>query len=236
MNLFLEPNCKEDFFELNQEEAKHLTKVLRKNIGDKVLVTNGKGQFYHCEIFSIASKTCILKVNKVEQSEKLRDYYLHLVVVPTKNIDRTEFLLEKITEIGVDEISLILSKNSERNKINFERVEKIVIAAVKQSLKAEIPKINNLLTFKQFMQINHEEEIKLIAHCEDDMDKKEIHSMISKNKNYIVMIGPEGDFNPDEIKAAKSKGFEAISLGKARLRAETAAIYVCNAIDVLNKI
>ena len=156
-----------------------------------------------------------------------------MAVAPTKNIDRFEWFLEKSTEIGIDEITPLLTEHSERKIIKPERLEKVIIAAMKQSLKAYKPKLNELTPFRKIIAANSFEE-KYIAHCYDG-EKQGLKTIAGKGKNILILIGPEGDFSTDEIKVARETGFTEISLGNSRLRTETAGVVACHIINLVNE-
>ncbi len=211
--------------ELTPEESWHCTKVLRFKAGDEIGLIDGKGNFYEGQLSVVNEKKCVANITFGPRTQIKHPYYLHLAIAPTKNIDRMEWLVEKAVEIGVDEITFMRCKNSERTVIKEDRLLKIAESAVKQSLQAYIPKINPLINFADILKIKS--ELKFIAHCEDP-HTKHLKSSDLKNKSSLVLIGPEGDFSSEEISQAKTAGFSEISLGENRLRTETAGIYVCN--------
>ena len=215
---------------LNEEESKHACKVMRLKEGDAIKILNGKGTEFTGVINLAHAKHCEVTITE-EFSEKNPNQEIHIAVAPTKMMERLEWFLEKSTEIGVTEISLILCANSERKIVKEERLEKILIAAMKQSKRLFLPKLNSLTPLKTFLENNPNG---LIAHCEED--NKETISTIFKPTNCPILIGPEGDFNLEEIKLAKATNYKAISLGKNRLRTETAALFaVTEAQLLLNK-
>ena len=216
--------------ELTAEESWHCVKVLRCKAGEKINVIDGNGNFYEGELTEVNEKKCIAKITSPAKKQTPRNYYLHLGIAPTKNIDRIEWLIEKAVEIGIDEISFIRCKNSERTVIKTDRLQKIAESAVKQSLQAFIPKINSLIGFEKI--IKTESDIKLIAHCFPET-KKTLNDFDLKNKKSLVLIGPEGDFTPAEVQLAIANKFEPLNLGNNRLRTETAGLYVCNAFALL---
>ena len=216
---------------LNTSESKHIIKILRKKKNDIVFFTNGKGFLFEAIITKADVKNCILKVlNKINKTKK-RNYHLHIGIAPTKNIERFEWFLEKATEIGIDEITPLICERSERKIIKLERLNKILISSIKQSLQYQLPKLNKMMTFKDFVIKDYNQK-KLIAHC--GIDKKQpLMSLKNKNK-YLILIGPEGDFSATEIKLAKENNYTSISLGKNRLRTETAGIVATNTINLNN--
>ncbi len=231
MNIFI-GSIIENQGELTSEESWHCAKVLRKKLGDTITMIDGKGNFYEGTISLLSEKKCLLNITKGPTEQAKRDYYLHLAIAPTKQIDRIEWMIEKAVEIGIDEISFIQCKNSERVVIKPERIQKIVESAVKQSLQAIIPKINELQSVSTFLK-NSIADQKFIAHCYE-AKKKFIKSLPFKNKSTLVMIGPEGDFTLEEVKLAEENKFTALSLGATRLRTETAGLYVCQAASLLD--
>lgn len=233
MQLFYNPNIDNESSEVifDKEESRHIVKVLRKTEGDLLNLTNGKGYFFEAKLVSTDPKKCIAKLIKAELQEPL-PYSLHLAVAPTKLNDRYEWFLEKATEIGVTEITPIICDHSERRVIKKERYEKIVQSAMKQSLKAYLPKLNSPVSFKEFIKGNPNWDKKLIAHCYKS-DKQSIKSVIEQEKSTLILIGPEGDFSNEEISMAIKHDFIAISLGNSRLRTETAALIACHSVSFI---
>lgn len=236
MQLFYNPNILKTATEVtfDKEESKHIIKVLRMKEGDTFRITNGKGSFFDAEIISANLKACLVKILS-EETQKPLPYQLHLVVAPTKLNDRYEWFLEKATEIGVSEITPIICDHSERKIIKEERYEKILQSAMKQSLKAYLPVLNEAISFKDFLNSeNHVDDLKCIAHCEQT-DKISLKSILLPNKSISILIGPEGDFSTDEIESAKKAGYIPVSLGESRLRTETAAIVACHSLAFINE-
>lgn len=231
MNIFI-ATIDDSIATLTAEESWHCCKVLRKKVGDRLLVIDGIGGVFEGELELVTEKKCVVKIAKALETQAKRNYYLHMAIAPTKQMDRTEWAIEKMVEIGVDEISFIQCKNSERTIIKTDRIQKIVESAVKQSLQAFIPKVNELMPLKDIVK-NSKENQKLIAHCFDS-EKKEIKYLDFKNKKNLVLIGPEGDFTKEEVGFAIENEFKGISLGTNRLRTETAGLYVCQAIAILS--
>ncbi len=229
MNIFI-ATINHTIAELTEEESWHCTKVLRFKTGDEIGVIDGKGNFYEAQLSTVNEKKCLANITSGPRKQKKHPYYLHLAVAPTKNTDRMEWMVEKAVEIGVDEITFMRCKNSERTIIKVDRLIKIAESAVKQSLQAFIPKINPLTNFADILKINS--DLKFIAHCEEE-NQKHLKTFDLKNKKSLVLIGPEGDFSTEEITIAKQNNFSEISLGENRLRTETAGIYVCNVFALL---
>lgn len=233
MHLFYTPDIISETYTLNEEESKHCIKVLRLQSGDRVALVDGKGGFYQAEIIAPHPKKTILKIITIQLEYAKRNHYLHIAVAPTKNIERIEWFLEKATEIGIDEISFILCDRSERKEVKVDRLTKVITAAVKQSLKAYHPKLNEPIHFKNFItQVRSSQ--KFIAHCVHD-DKKELRDQLQLYSDCIILVGPEGDFTSNEITLAIDHGFIPITLGISRLRTETAALEACFEINFLNR-
>ncbi len=234
MQLFYDPDFHLNNFTLNAVESKHCIKVLRHSKGDKISVLNGNGSIYSAEITDANPKACKLAIIK-EIKEERRNYSLHIAVAPTKNIDRFEWFLEKSTEIGIEQITPIICEHSERKVIKPERLEKIITAATKQSLKAYRPILNPVICYSDFIEKEFTDDNKYIAHCSDS-PKELLNICYQPNTNALILIGPEGDFSLSEIEKALKKDYVAISLGKARLRTETAAIMGCATFNIMNQI
>lgn len=235
MHLFYTPDIgaeAQNWF-LTEEESKHCTRVLRLEKGDQVNLIDGKGGFYTATIADAHPKRTILQINSVITQYGKRNHYLHIAVAPTKNLDRLEWFLEKATEIGIDEISLIIAQRSERKEAKVDRLNKIITSAIKQSLKAYHPVLNEPVSFPKFLSQPFNGQ-KYIAHCIDDT-KAEIKDTLQPQGNYLVMIGPEGDFTEKEVADALQNDFKAITLGESRLRTETAALEACFEINFLNR-
>ena len=232
MRFFYKEHIYKDTFFLDKEESRHMIRVLRKKINDEVFFINGKGYIFKCIILSDSIKKCELKVIDKEKKEK-HNYYLHIAIAPTKNNDRLEWFLEKSVEIGIDEITPIICKNSERKSINKVRLENIIISAIKQSLNPYKPKLNKEIKIEEFVEKEFKGE-KLIAHCYKDKEKKKIKEVIKPEGNYLVLIGPEGDFSKEEILISEDNNYMPVSLGKKRLRTETAGILCVSNINFIN--
>ena len=232
MHLFYIEHIEGEFCLLPEEESKHCTKVLRLRIHDELNIIDGKGNWYRAEIFEIQGKKCLVKILDIQKEYGKRNFRLHLALAPTKNIERTECLLEKCTEIGIDEISFLLTDHCERKNIKLERLNKIVVSAMKQSYKAYLPKLNDLISFKDFIS-NVKETNCFIAHCHE-ADKVSIKNAYTPGEDVLILIGPEGDFSTKEVELALHKGFKALTLSNSRLRTETAGIVACNSINFMN--
>ncbi|WP_145857470.1 16S rRNA (uracil(1498)-N(3))-methyltransferase [Pedobacter suwonensis] len=234
MHIFYTPDITQNSYTLNEEESKHCVRVLRLTIGDVVNLVDGKGGFYTAEIASDNPKKVSLSVLKVETEFHKRNHYLHIAVAPTKNIDRIEWFLEKATELGIDEITPVITDRSERRVVKEDRLNKVITSAVKQSIKAYHPKLNDAISFEAFLREPFDGN-RLIAHCIDKGEKQYISKLVAPHQKYLILIGPEGDFTPNEVDLALNKGFKALTLGDNRLRTETAALSVCFEINYLNR-
>jgi len=229
MNVFI-AEISDNTANLTAEESWHCYKVLRCKVGDQIHIIDGLGASYKGELITATEKKCTAKITEGPFYQRKRNYFLHLAIAPTKQIDRIEWMIEKAVEIGVDEISFIKCKNSERVNLKIERIQKIVESAVKQSKQAFIPKVNDLEEFKNIIKLKA--EVKLIAHCELG-DKQQLKDIDYKGRSILVVVGPEGDFTKDEIQMAIAIGFKAVSLGDTRLRTETAGLYAVQAFAIL---
>lgn len=226
-NATLNPNDTEIAFD--NIESKHLAKVLRKKISDPINITNGKGYLFEAKLSMVTDKKCIAKIENTHFFEKQKPT-ITLAIAPTKSIDRIEWLLEKATEIGLDTFVPLLCQHSERKQLKTERLEKIAISAIKQSQQYWLPIIEPLTNFKKF--VTTAKGTKLIAHCDDDSEKKLISEFKNAHDNYSILIGPEGDFSVNEIKLATDNGFNPISLGNNRLRTETAGLVAVSCLNI----
>ena len=233
-----------DELTLSEEESAHCVQVLRRTTGDEILVTDGKGFLYRCEITNPHRKHCEVRILSSEQPEPLHQGRVHIGIAPTKNIDRTEWAIEKCVEMGVDEITLLLCDHSERKNVNIERLRKIIVAAAKQSLKTCFPKLNELTKISSLNLTGD----RFIAHCMTDEEaqtlqdaykpsdhKQALKDLIHRGAETTILIGPEGDFSPAEVEWAIQNGFQPVSLGAARLRTETAAIVACHTAVLINE-
>ena len=219
--------------ELPEEEAGHCIRVLRLTEGDEILLTDGKGMFYKAAISHAHPKHCEVDILESWQQPALWNFQLHIAVAPTKNMDRMEWFAEKATEIGIDAITCLNCRFSERKEVKPARLEKILVSAMKQSQKATLPALTGMTDFRTFVTQPFDGR-KFIAHCEEG-DKKLLKQLYQPGENALVLIGPEGDFSPEEIELALKNGFLPISLGESRLRTETAALVACHTIHVLNQ-
>jgi 16S rRNA (uracil1498-N3)-methyltransferase len=233
MHIFFKPNIEDQELILDENESGHCVRVLRLKANDSVNLIDGAGGFYTARIIDANPKKCRLVVyQKIEYFGK-RQYSLTIAIAPTKNMDRFEWFIEKACEIGIDRIIPIVCQQSERKTIKTERLNKIIIEAIKQSQQAYIPFLEELVTFKQLIESKLLAQ-KFIAYCNDE-SRTILKDVIKPKEPAIILIGPEGDFAPDEIKLAMKKGFKGISLGDTRLRTETAGIAACLTVAIINQ-
>lgn len=234
MQLFFQENITSDSFDLSSEESKHLTRVLRKKQGDQVAITDGKGTLFHCVIQEANQKKTTLKVSSRELIAP-DEYSIHLAIAPTKSQDRMEWMVEKITEIGVHEITLLETSNSERSFLKTDRLEKKILSACMQSIKFRIPKLNPVTKIQTLLESSDfEDHQKYIAYVDQNHDHH-LFDLAQPKGNYLILIGPEGDFDPKEIESAFDKGFKPVSLGEARLRTETAGLAAVQMLQLINR-
>lgn len=236
MQLFYAPEISLPRYTLSEEESKHCIRVLRMRCGDELHITDGRGTMYRCKVVDDNVKRCVVEVvSSIEEYEKL-PYNLTMAVAPTKNIDRFEWFLEKATEVGISEIYPIVSEHSERREIKHEREQKVITSAVKQSLKAYHPELHPITPLREIITMPFDGD-KFIAHCDSSMGERVyLGSQIRKGANTLILIGPEGDFSKEEITFALENGFKAITLGKERLRTETAAVVATVITATINKL
>ena len=243
MYLFYTPDIDTSRF-LSEEESAHCVRVLRYDRGDEILLTDGRGTTYHARITNPHPRHCEFEVLSQEKQEKTHNIYLHVAIAPTKNIERLEWMVEKCTEIGVDEITPLLCRFSERKNLRNDRLEKIILSAAKQSLTPYLPKLNPLTDFGTFIDpsnspsrggIGDESKMdKFIAHCYKD-EKRELKDVLKKGRDVLILIGPEGDFSEQEVEMAIANGFVPVGLGRSRLRTETAGVVACHTAVLLNE-
>ena len=231
MHLFYNPNIQGESFTLEEQESKHAIRVLRMVKGDRVIVVDGNGGWYEAVIADDHPKRCSLQIEAETRDYHPLSYTLHLAVAPTKNLDRFEWFLEKATEIGISEITPLICSRSERRQLKPERLEKILVSAMKQSLKAYKPKLNMPQNLDEFLRTERQGNLG-IAHCYplERVGIRELHPA----GIYTMIIGPEGDFTEEEVSAAISAGYVPVHLGESRLRTETAAVYITTAISLLH--
>ena len=233
MQLFYKPDLDSSYMQLflSEEESKHVVRVLRKKEGDLLEITNGKGTRFTAEILESNPKKCLLEVRESHKKPQ-PPYEFHLAIAPTKTNDRFEWFLEKATEIGVSRITPLLCDRSERKQVKLERYEKIIVSAMKQSLRDYKPVLNPITRFDEFI-LQEKEGAGFIAHCAEG-EKSEFKRVVQPDHSLTLLIGPEGDFSPDEISCALQRGYSPVSLGSNRLRTETAGIVACAIVAMRN--
>jgi 16S rRNA (uracil1498-N3)-methyltransferase len=234
MQLFFQKSITFPITYLNEEESKHLVRVLRKKKGDQILLTDGKGMLYTCVLEETDPKKASLKV--LSTTEAAADpYCIHLAIAPTKNPERMEWMVEKITEIGFHELTLLETQHGERSFLKLDRLEKKMIAACKQSLQTRFPLLHPSCKFKELVSSpSFQDYQKFIAYL-DETQTQHLMDLVLPQGKYLVLIGPEGDFDPKEITWAKSHGFLPVSLGKNRLRTETAGLAAVHLLALVNR-
>ena len=220
-------------FTLSEEESQHAVRVLRLQTGDELELVDGAGGYYKAVISNPHPKHCEFVIKETFTEFGKRDYRLHIAIAPTKNIERLEWFIEKCTEIGIDEITPVICRFSERKIIKPERLEKIIVSAAKQSLKAYFPILNPMCSFRDFIQQTTVSQ-KFIAHCYEQ-DKQLLQRVYQKSFDAVILIGPEGDFSPEEVQAAIQHHYQPVSLGNSRLRTETAGIAACHTVSLINE-
>ncbi|MBQ6965073.1 MAG: 16S rRNA (uracil(1498)-N(3))-methyltransferase [Bacteroidaceae bacterium] len=244
VRFFYVPNAA-NVTELPDEEAQHAVRVLRMEMGDEMMLMDGHGTFYRAIVTEATKRRCFYRIEETLPQERQWQPHLHLAMAPTKNMDRTEWFAEKATEIGFDELTFLKCRWSERTVVKTERIEKIMVSAMKQSRKAWKPVLNEMVDFKAFVQQVEEREKasgkpmqKFICHCYEEEgvgDKVALKEAVRGGEDVLVMVGPEGDFSIDEVKMAEEKGFQSVTLGKSRLRTETAALVAVHIINLINQ-
>jgi 16S rRNA (uracil1498-N3)-methyltransferase len=220
--------------QLPEEESRHCIKVLRMREGDRLTITDGKGFLYDCILVEAHPKHCRVSIETENFRDKSWNFNLHIAFAPTKNMERNEWFVEKATEIGVDKITPLLCRFSERKEIKSERLSKIMVSAMKQSLQTVLPRLNEMIPFQEFISMPFSGR-KFIAHCYP-IEKERLTRTYSKGEDALLLIGPEGDFSEEEVQKAIEMGFEPISLGENRLRTETACLVACHTVHVLNQL
>lgn len=232
MNLFYAPEISGQLFTLDKDESGHLIRVLRMKTNDIVHFTDGKGFFYQSKIVEANPKKCVLAIEKKYQGTDNRNYFLQIGIAPTKSNSRFEWFLEKATEIGIDKITPLICERSERKEVKTDRLNRVITAAIKQSIKSFHPMLEEQQTFYSLVSKIFDGQ-KFIAYVEKEISLSLAKAYLPGN-NVLVLIGPEGDFSPEEIEMATKNGFIPINLGISRLRTETAGVVACHTINLLN--
>ncbi|MCC6689911.1 MAG: 16S rRNA (uracil(1498)-N(3))-methyltransferase [Bacteroidia bacterium] len=233
MHLFYTHTIVGNSHTFNEEESKHAVRVLRLAEGDEITLVDGRGGFYKAVLTNANAKHCSVTIIETKKEYGKSVFHLHIAVAPTKNIDRIEWFIEKATEIGINELTPVECNHSERRVLKTDRLEKILISAMKQSLKAYLPRLNEMISFEQFVGRPFNGQ-KFIAHCRSTSTLPHLKNSYTAGSNVLLLIGPEGDFSDNEITLALNNGFKEISLGSSRLRTETAALHACSIINVIN--
>ena len=234
MNIFYVSEFDGEEIDLTEEDSWHAAKVLRLKPGDRIVIVDGQGTWCEAELVQTHPKNCHAMIISRSAGHEKRNYTLHVAVAPTKNADRIEWFVEKATEIGIDHITPLLCRKSERKNINNDRLRKVDIAAMKQSLKAYLPFIHNITPCEEFI-LQPADGKKFIAHCHSS-DLPFMGNLVSKGEAVTILIGPEGDFSAEEVLLAVKNGFTEITLGTSRLRTETAALAACHTVAVMNNL
>ncbi|HEX2920864.1 MAG TPA: 16S rRNA (uracil(1498)-N(3))-methyltransferase [Bacteroidales bacterium] len=234
MQVFYAPDVFGERYLLDENESRHVVRVMRMTKGDPVMLIDGRGNLYEGAIEEPDQKACRIRILNVIKDFEKRNYKLHIAISPIKNADRFEWFIEKSVEIGVDEITPIICKNTEHKSIRTERLNNLIISAMKQSLKANGSILNEPVFLSDFIKKQYQ-GIKMIAHCRAEQRRDRIMDVYSKGSNALIMIGPEGDFTSEEIAEAEEKGFRSIHLGTSRLRTETAGVAACHSVYLINQ-
>ncbi len=222
MQLFYAPRIEHGFAHLEEEESRHLLTVLRRKVGDRLQLTDGRGSLYEGEIADVGKRHVSIRLLTTMPAPPERTARLHLAIAPTKQMERLEWCLEKATEIGVDDITLLHCQRSERDTVRLDRLEKVLVSAMKQSLRAWLPQLHGLVPFRQLV-VSASENQKRIAWCAAS-PLPHLRTTLTAGQSTLIAIGPEGDFSPEEVALAQQHGFTGVGLGTARLRTETAGV------------
>ena len=233
MNVFYLPDAHTGLMTMPEDESKHCVKVLRMAVGERFCVTNGKGSLFDAQLVEAMPKHAVIELGNERAGYDNTPYNIEIAVAPTKLNERMEWFLEKATEIGISRVRLFTSFHSERREANVERFRKVMIAAMKQSIKSNLPAIDGIVSFEHLVKQPFEGQ-KFIAWIDDDVTEQ-LCDLYNKGENTLVLIGPEGDFSKEEVTLAKQNGFVPVSLGKARLRTETAALVACHTLNLINQ-
>jgi len=234
MQVFFAPDINGGIHVLDENESKHIIRVLRMKTGMPVRLIDGKGNLYEGEIHEDNFKKCSIRIKGIIRDFEKRNYNLHIAISPIKNSERFEWFIEKSVEIGIDTITPIICHNTVKQVLKTARINSIIVSAMKQSLKATRTVLNEPLLFRDLISAGYSGK-KMIAHCNPFFERHKISDLYTKNENAIILIGPEGDFTNDEIIVAAEKGFTGISLGISRLRTETAGIAACHSVYFINQ-
>jgi 16S rRNA (uracil1498-N3)-methyltransferase len=232
MNVFYAPSADQGFAILSDEESRHCVKVLRMRPGEEVFLTDGKGGWFSGVLAEADPRACLVQVREARMAYRERPVRLHIAVAPTKQTDRLEWFLEKATECGIDEVTPVICEKSERTVVKPERLERVLLTAMKQSLRAYLPRLNPARPLAEFLESDQQGE-KFIAHCREG-EKKGLLQDCPPGRDVLVLIGPEGDFTAGEVELALGQAYRPVSMGPHRLRTETAALTACIAFNLNN--
>lgn len=234
MQVFYAPDISGEKYTLDRNESKHIIRVLRMREGMTVNLIDGRGNLYEGVISDPDPSNCTIEVKSVAHDFEKRNYRLHIAISPLKNPERFEWFIEKAVEIGIDEITPLICRNTEKPGIKPERIRNLIISAMKQSLKAREPLLNEAISFRDFVNKVHNGKL-MMAHCYSESKRYKISDVYSRCEDAVIMIGPEGDFSTEEIEEGMSKNFTHIHIGPSRLRTETAGIAACHSIYFINQ-
>jgi len=234
MQIFYAPDIAGSEYTLDENESRHCIRALRMKAGSELTIIDGKGSIYSAVILKPDAKACIVSVTGRINDLQKRDYRLHIAISPLKNPDRFEWFIEKSVELGVDEITPLICDNTEKPGIRKDRLQNLIISAMKQSLKSTLPALGDPCSFMDFIK-THRQDFRMIAHCDQTRDRSSIAAVYTKGTDSLILIGPEGDFTGAEINLAAEAGFIPVHLGNSRLRSETAGIAACHSVYFLNQ-
>lgn len=234
MQIFFAPDIDGIVHTLDENESKHIIRVMRMKKKMPVKLIDGKGNLYEGEIEDDNPKRCTIRINAITRDFEKRNYRLHLAVSPLKNADRLEWLVEKSVEIGIDAITPLICRNTEKQSVKAARMISIIVSAMKQSLKATMPLLSDAMTFAEFISMKHNGKL-MIAHCNPSFSRKKISEVYMAREDAVILIGPEGDFSEDEIRQAVGNGYNGVHLGSSRLRTETAGMAACHSVYFINQ-
>jgi 16S rRNA (uracil1498-N3)-methyltransferase len=234
MEIFYAPDISGDIYSLDEKESKHIIRVLRMVKDQEVKLIDGRGNLFTGIITEPDQKKCVIEIKSVINNYERKGYKLHIAISPLKNTERLEWFIEKSVEIGIDQITPLISKNTEKTGIKADRINNLIISAMKQSLKATKPALNEPCGFREFIKVESG-GIRMIAHCDTRIARQSISEVYRKNNDATLLIGPEGDFSLEEIESAVGMGFIPVHLGTSRLRTETAGIAACHSVYFMNQ-
>jgi len=234
MQVFYAPNIEGKEYILGEAESKHTVRVLRMGAGSAIRLIDGKGNLFDGVISMPDQKACRVKITGVIRDFEKRDYHLHIAISPLKNPERLEWFVEKCVEIGIDEITPLICHNSEKVSVKPERLNNIIVSAMKQSLKARLPVLNGAQGFGEFIAAKHNGKL-MIATCDATIERKGIEETCARGGSIVILIGPEGDFSTQEVSQAMDNGYIPVHLGASRLRTETAGVAACHSVYFINQ-